>query len=224
MASGKARILVWDWTIRLFHWTLAGLVAALWWTAEENMMDWHQRAGLAVLGLLVFRIYWGVFGSRTAKFNQFIKGPRAILAYLGKLTQRPYKPAFGHNPVGALSVMALLVLLITQVVFGLFAVDVDGIESGPLARFVDFDRGRWFAEMHELTFNILMVFIILHLLAVAVYAVVLKTNLVRPMVTGRRAASDDADLETASQMNAPWWKIVIGVLIAAGTVYGVVNV
>lgn len=216
MNSVAARIRVWDWTIRLFHWTLVVLIVALWRTAETGAMDWHRRLGLITMGLLVFRLYWGVAGPQTARFSSFIKGPRAIFAYLSKLRRRPYAPAFGHNPVGALSVAALLLALLAQIGLGLFAVDVDGLESGPLARYVSFEFGRAAAELHELVFNILVALIALHVAAVVSYLLVLKTNLVRPMMTGQRnAAPEEVALEP---VEAPLWKVALGVVLAVSVV------
>ena len=120
-------------------------------------MDWHRWAGFAVLGLLVFRLSWGVLGGSTARFSHFVKGPGAAFAYLKGLFGRKAGPAAGHNPLGGWSVVALILTLIAVVVFGLFAEDVDGIESGPLARFVDFDTGRMASKLHHLSFDVLLV-------------------------------------------------------------------
>ncbi|WP_084399080.1 cytochrome b/b6 domain-containing protein [Henriciella aquimarina] len=220
MTTPAKDVLVWDWTIRLFHWVTVGLIPALWWTAEEGHMAWHARLGLTLLGLLVFRLYWGVFGSPTARFSSFVKGPSAILAYARSSLRRPYVPSTGHNPLGALSVVALLGLLVAQVSFGLFAVDVDGLESGPLSSLVDFKTGRQFAEWHEFTFELLLWMIGLHVLAVLGYWLVLKTNLVRPMVTGRRPA-ETATPETATRNGVSLPRLVIGVALAGLPVFAV---
>ena len=121
---------IWDPLIRLVHWLMAILVGVSWWTAENGELDYHRYSGYALLGLLVLRIFWGFFGSRTARFASFVKGPRVIGTYLRQLPARTaaHMPAMpGHNPLGALSVIALLLALAAQVTLGLFAVDVDGI-------------------------------------------------------------------------------------------------
>ena len=220
MTTPAKDVLVWDWTIRVFHWVTVGLLPARWWTAEEGLMTWHTRFGLTLLGLLVFRVYWGVFGSSTARFANFVKGPSAIIAYARSSLRRPYTPSTGHNPLGALSVVALLALLVAQISFGLFAVDVDGLESGPLSSMVSFDMGRQFAEWHELTFNLLLWVIGLHVLAVLGYWLVLKTNLIRPMVTGRRR-NDPPVQEAVSQNQVSLVRVVIGVALAILAVYAV---
>jgi len=137
-AAPAPRIRVWDVPVRACHWLIVLFVAASWWTAETKRMDWHRYSGYVLLALATFRVYWGFFGSSTARFSQFVRGPRAVVSYLkGRWAVMP-----GHNPLGALSVLVLLGLLLSQIVLGLFAVDVDGIESGPLSTYVSFDTGR----------------------------------------------------------------------------------
>jgi cytochrome b len=207
---------VWDRATRLVHWSLAPLILFLWWTAQTSVdkMDWHRWAGDAVLGLLVFRLAWGVLGGSTARFSHFVKGPGSALAYLKGLFGKKAGPTIGHNPLGGWSVVALILTLLAVVAFGLFAEDVDGIESGPLARFVDFDTGRMAAKLHHTAFNVLLWLIGLHLLAIAFYAVFKRENLVGPMVTGRRKLPDGAErLRPAAA-----WRLVLSLLLAAGAV------
>jgi cytochrome b len=188
------RILVWDWPTRVVHWSFVLLVFLAWITATEDQMDWHRYCGYALLGLIVFRLYWGVVGSAPSRFLNFVRGPKAFTAYLRTLPQRASPKWPGHNPLGALSVLALLTLLLTETALGLFAVDVDGIESGPLAIWVSFDVGRVCARWHHLIFNALLWLIGLHLAAVAFYAVYKRENLVGPMVHGRKALSPRDDV------------------------------
>src|SRR5262245_14041998 len=117
---------IWDAAIRIVHWLLVALVAFSWWSAENGELEYHRYSGYAVLGLLLFRIYWGFVGTDTARFANFVKGPRAIIAYVRQLSSRvaAHEPAApGHNPLGAISVILLLLALVTQVGLGLFAVD-----------------------------------------------------------------------------------------------------
>lgn len=211
MSNVKVR--VWDLPVRLFHWLLIPLMAFSWWSAEEGRLDWHRLSGYAVLTLIVFRLAWGVIGSDTARFSRFLKGPRGIGAYLGKKSD---EPTLGHNPLGGWSVLAMLLLLAAQVVLGLFAIDVDGIESGPLAVFVSFEQGRIAAEAHHLTFNILLALIALHVLAVIYYALFQRQNLIGPMITGRKALA--ADPARAPKI-APFWLAIIVILLSAGLAY-----
>jgi len=210
-ADAKIRVRLWDGPTRLVHWALAILVGVSWWTHEIGRMDWHRWSGYAILGLLVFRIFWGFAGGTTARFASFLKGPGAVAAYARTLLRPGTAALPGHNPIGGWSVAAMLLALVAQVVFGLFAVDVDGIESGPFSQYVSFDLGRSFAEWHEISFNILLALIVLHLLAVVFYLVVRRDNLISAMVTGRRLmASEPRDIRFA-----PWWMAVLGIVIAA---------
>ena len=190
MTTEPAQILVWDGAVRLVHWLMAILVPLLWWTAEQDHMDWHKSLGLTMFGLVLFRLLWGFWGTWTARFVPMVRGMRSLNSYIGKLRRREPGPTFGHSPLAALSVFALLLVLATQVTTGLFSVDVDGLEAGPLAVMVSFETGRRFAEIHEFNFNLLAVLIGLHVAAIALYHFGLKEKLVGAMVTGRRSRTD----------------------------------
>ncbi|MEH6789978.1 cytochrome b/b6 domain-containing protein [Parasphingorhabdus sp.] len=196
-------VLVWDGAIRLVHWLMVLLVPLLWWTAEEGHMDWHRRLGLAMFGLVLFRLLWGLFGSWTARFAPMVRRIGALPSHLARLRQRDSTPSFGHSPLAVLSVFALLLALATQVTTGLFSVDVDGLESGPLAIMVSFETGRQFAEVHEFNFNLLAVLILLHVAAIAIYRFVLRQKLVKPMVTGRRPRADFAGADLPDNRARP---------------------
>lgn len=188
-ATSGASIRLWDLPVRIVHWAFVLLLPALWWTGEEGELQLHRQVGYAMLGLVAFRLVWGIVGSGTARFSSFVKGPHIVAAYLrGPLT----KPVIGHNPVGALSVIALLGLLVTQIITGLLAQDVDGLESGPLAYLVSYDAADTAREVHHLVFNVLLATIGLHLAAILYYLVVKRDNLVKPMVTGRKQFSAEA--------------------------------
>ena len=134
---GATRVRIWDVPTRVVDWLMVILIAASWWTAEIGNLELHRYSGYSLLALVVFRVYWGFVGSSSARFNHFIKGPSSVFRYV----RGPSPESLGHNPLGALSVIALLVLLLTQVTLGLFAVDVDGLESGPLSHLVSFEAG-----------------------------------------------------------------------------------
>ena len=203
-----SRITIWDLPTRAFHWLLVVLVPLQWWTAEEEMMDLHILLGQTLLCLILFRLFWGLIGSSTARFAGFVRGPGKMLAYLrGRLP-----PAIGHNPIGALSVMAMLLLLTVQVGLGLFASDDDGLYSGPLAYLVGEDASETLAERHEQMFYVLLGFIGLHLAAILYYLIVKRDNLVVPMVTGSR----EGKAGEAAMAPAPAWRF----LTAAGAAFG----
>lgn len=217
MGEQAGRVRVWDWTLRVFHWSLAAVFAGLWWTAENGQMDWHVRLGMITCGLLAFRLYWGFAGPPTARFAHFIKGPGRVIAYVRGMFSGTYRPAFGHNPLGGLSVLALLLVFSVQLVAGLFAEDVDGLSSGPFSRFVSYETGRAAAEFHEASFNIVLALVVLHLGAIAFYLVALKTNLIGAMVTGSRHAETE-DSDASSPVRTPRVRAAIGIALAAALV------
>ena len=206
--NGVKVVRVWDGATRATHWLLVVLLGVSWWTASHHRMDYHRYSGYALLGVLIFRLYWGFFGSTTARFAHFVKGPRSIWRYL---RLRPLHVAPGHNPLGALSVLALLGLLLGQVVLGLFSVDVDGLESGPLSHWVSFAAGREFARLHRSGFGLLKLLVLLHVAAVAFYWIFKRDNLIRPMITGLKGWSHGPlpQIEFASR-----WHAVLGIALA----------
>src|SRR5690242_17048402 len=157
---------VWDVPTRLVHWLIVVLVAVSWFTAENRWLAAHRLTGYAVLSLVLFRIYWGFRGSTTARFAHFVRGPRAVTRYVRSFfTASAHGPVLGHNPIGGWSVLTLLSLLLLQTGLGLFSVDEYGIESGPLAAHVSFAAGRRLAGLHAVVFNILLLFICMHVAA-----------------------------------------------------------
>lgn len=188
MAGGKP-VKLWDLPLRLVHWSFVVLLAALWWSWKSGRIQLHEQLGYVTLGVLLFRLYWGVFGSSTARFAQFVKGPRAIAAYL----RGAARTNVGHNPLGALSVLLLLGLMIVEVGFGLFTQDVDGIEAGPLAQYVSYETADWARGWHEMLFNVILAVVAVHVLAILFYLAVKRENLVGPMITGRKAFDEDVD-------------------------------
>lgn len=213
-AGASVRARLWDAPTRLVHWLLVGLIVFCWWSAKSDRLDWHRLSGYAILGLLAFRIFWGFAGASSARFAGFVKGPRATLAYARTLADRARGDMPGHNPLGALSVLAILATLIVQVVTGLYAVDVDGIESGPLSDRVEFDTGRLFAKLHHWSFQALEVLVLLHLAAVAFYLVYKRANLMGPMITGRRVVERDPGV-----VFAPVWRLALGAALAAAVAW-----
>jgi cytochrome b len=208
---------VWDLPIRLTHWLFVVCVAVSWWTAEERLMDWHRYSGYTLLGLIVFRIYWGLAGSSTARFARFVSGPRAVLNHL-RASREQRTQVVGHAPLGGWSVVVLLLAMLVQVTLGLFATDIDGLESGPLSHLVSFDVGRAFAEGHELSFDVLIVLIALHVVAVLVHLLYDRNDLVTAMLSGRKRFSG----ESPGMQPAPAWRLWTGVALATLVVWMIV--
>jgi len=211
MAAALRRTRLWDLPIRLVHWSFVLLLPALWGTAETGRIDLHKTLGLIMLGLVVFRLLWGLYGSSTARFASFVKGPRAVIGYLRTLRAGHSETPAGHNPLGGWSVILLLSLLALQSVIGLFTIDVDGIESGPLNYLVSYDAGDVLREAHELVFNLIVATVALHIAAIVFYAVVKKDRLVPPMVTGSR----DLPASLPAPRIAPLWQAIPAILLAA---------
>ncbi|WP_173865162.1 cytochrome b/b6 domain-containing protein [Thiohalocapsa sp. ML1] len=205
------RIKVWDLPTRLFHWLLFLAVAAALWTGwvGGSWIDWHARLGLLVLGLLVFRIIWGFLGSTYARFAQFAPTPGRVLAYL-----RGRWRGEGHNPLGALSVFALLGVLTWQAVSGLFSND-DIAFKAPLASLVSSDTSTWLSGLHRQGLWIILGLVALHLAAIAVYALRGK-NLVKPMLVGWKEADD---LNIKSAKGGKLWALLLALALAVGTVW-----
>lgn len=175
---------VWDTPTRLFHWSLLALIIACWWTSTENGdMDWHMRCGYAVLTLVLFRLVWGMLGSTTARFSDFVASPRATLQYFASKQSSEQAQHVGHNPAGGWMVLALLGLVFVIAACGLFAND-DMMSEGPLAHYV----GEHFSDLatswHESGFHLLLALVTLHVAAIFFYLLVKKENLVLPMLSG----------------------------------------
>ena len=198
---------VWDLPTRLFHWTLVVLVALAWWSAENDRLELHLYVGYGVLSLLLFRVGWGLFGSSTARFSAFVRGPAAVARYI---RDRFQWPVAGHAPLGALSVLALLAMLLVVVGTGLIASDEDGLFSGPLAYLVSLSASETATELHEKLFDLLVVLIGLHVAAILLYRLALGRNLLGPMITGK------AELAPGVEPLRPgrWWAALL-CLVAA---------
>ena len=203
---------VWDLPTRLIHWGLVGLIAFSWWSVHHHHTDWHIWSGCAILTLLIFRILWGFFGSSTARFANFVRGPRAIGDFVrGRWT------GIGHNPLGALSVIVLLLALFVQVGLGLIAEDEDGLYAGPLYRLVSSDTSDKARDLHELWFNIILGLVLLHVAAIVLYRVRGK-HLTKPMITGRALL----DPGVRPMRPGKWWAALICLAVALGIVRWIV--
>jgi cytochrome b len=218
MASGhtatreqRARdVRVWDLPTRLFHWTLALLVAIAVVTAKMDVLSVHMFVGETILALVLFRLVWGIVGSQTARFSDFIKGPRAILAYIAQSKTPGAAPVtLGHNPLGGLMVVVLLLVLGAQAGSGLFTSD-DIVVDGPLVPLAAGATVAVLSTLHRLLSDGILILVGLHVAAVLVYLLVKKDNLIRPMITGRkRVAHSASDPRRVSPM------LALAILLAA---------
>jgi len=205
--------LVWDLPTRLFHWLVVLSIIGSYTTATLGTvwMPWHMRLGYFMIGLLIFRVIWGLIGPRHARFVNFIKGPTSIVAYLKGMSQ-----SVGHNPMGAGMVVLMLVLLAVQATTGLFSTD-DIAFVGPYYPSVSHDLGEKLTGIHHKNFNLILAAVVLHLSAIIFYTFVKKERLVSAMIHGYKPAVHVPTEETipGSQL----WKALLVIAIAGGCVY-----
>jgi len=181
-SAAREHIRVWDAPTRLFHWSIVALIFLSWLSADQGYMTVHLCSGLTLLALLLFRLGWGLMGSTTARFRDFLHPPRKVIAYLKSGGNLPHA---GHNPAGGLMVVTLLAILLAQALTGLFA--NDGLKfAGPLALLVSDDVSDQLTRIHGVIFNIILVLVWLHVVAVGFYHFVKGDNLVAPMVSGKK--------------------------------------
>ncbi len=219
------KIRVWDLPLRLFHWTLVLLVVAAI-VAQDiggDAMLWHFRFGYAALALVLFRIVWGLVGSRYARFSDFVKGPSAVMEYLKGVRSAGAGRAMksqGHNPISSLSVLALLAIILIQTISGLFASD-EHDHKGPLAKFVSDAWSERIGEFHaNVSGTLIYILIGLHVAAVAYYYFIKKENLVKPMITGDKEV--DSEMAPANDSLRMRLLALAILLVCAAGVYFVV--
>jgi cytochrome b len=185
-SEGPEKVKLWDPFLRLFHWTLVITVATSWVMGEFGpaIMTIHFWSGYFICGLLLFRVAWGIFGPKPARFAEFVPKPRTALKYAKSMTKRAPSHWPGHNPLGALSVIALLSLLLAQVTTGLFADPEDYVNVGPLAHLVDASVNRQASVWHERIAYALLVLVALHVAVILFYRVWKREDLIGPMIHG----------------------------------------
>ncbi|MBU6437922.1 MAG: cytochrome b/b6 domain-containing protein, partial [Betaproteobacteria bacterium] len=188
------KLRVWDLPTRLFHWLLVAAFVGLFITAQigGGLMAWHARLGYTVLTLVLFRLIWGFVGGYWSRFSSFVSGPGSIVRYLKAPQQFAHK--MGHNPLGSLSVLALLLLLLAQAATGLFAND-DIAFTGPLNKFVSDATASLLTKYHkDVGIVALYVLIGLHVAAIAFYRWRKHQDLLGPMIRGDKEVEPRAVL------------------------------
>ena len=220
----KKIIRVWDLPIRLFHWLLVlciiGSIVSV--NLGGNAMEWHAYFGYSILTLLIFRIVWGFIGSTHARFTSFAPNPKSILNYLQGKAPR----VLGHNPLGAMSVFALLLVLSIQVVTGLFSDDEIAFQ-GPLAKFVSNSTVSSFSVVHEWNHLLIYALITIHIAAIIYYQKFKGEDLITPMISGdqeinpsEEASYLPSDLGRASKDGALQRGLALVLLSLIGVVVG----
>jgi len=185
----RAQRLVWDWPVRLFHWSLVGSIIGAFVTNRLGVkyFAYHVWFGYAVLALVAFRLLWGVVGPRHARFANFLRGPKAVLGYVTALGRGRHTHYPGHNPLGALMVVTLLALVALQALFGLFAND-EIFNAGPLAGLVTKSVSLGLTSLHRKIFYWIAAAVALHVAAVLAHVRFKRENLILAMITGRKPA------------------------------------
>ncbi|MGJ7523233.1 cytochrome b/b6 domain-containing protein [Variovorax sp. LT1P1] len=201
--AGGVRVRIWDLPTRLFHGLLAAAVIGVLVTGWTGVMDWHFRLGYAVMALLLFRLVWGVVGGRWSRFSAFVHRPRSVAAYLRGQAHPDH--LIGHNPLGALSVFAMLAILMLQVATGLVSDDAITY-AGPLAHTVSGALSGLATYWHAVWGKWVVIgLIVLHLAAVLYYAAVRRQRLVAPMITGDKVFPPDTAIAPSRDVAGSRW-------------------
>jgi cytochrome b len=195
LSTGTQKIRIWDAPVRVFHWLLVLSFAGAYLTAESEVWRLvHVTLGYTLGGLLVFRLVWGVIGTRYARFSNFVRGPAAVLQYLKSLFAKQPEHHLGHNPAGAVAIVLLMLL-------GL------GITATGYITYNDLGPG-WVGELHDLLANAMVLVIIGHLVGVVTASLQHKENLVRSMVTGFKIGASDQGIRRT------WTVVAVAIVIA----------
>jgi cytochrome b len=190
MHDPKSKILVWDAPVRVFHWLLVLSFFGAYLTAEsERWRLVHVTLGYTMGGLVAFRLVWGLIGTRYARFSNFIRGPAAVQRYLQSLLNGQPEHAVGHNPAGALAIVLLLLLSLVIVVTGWAIFNEIG--------------GSLLSELHEVTSSLMLLVVGVHVAGVAVSSWLHRENLVRAMLTGKKAGA----VKDGIRWN--WWPVAL---------------
>lgn len=188
-------IRVWDWPVRVFHWSLALCVFIAYFTGESEQYSLlHQTLGYAAAGLIAFRLFWGVVGTRYARFQEFVRGPQAVWAYLRSIRQGHAQHHVGHNPVGGVAVLLLMSLVALTALSGWL------IAAG--------DAPGWQEELHELAANTLMMLVAVHVLGVLLSSRLHRENLVAAMWSGFKHGHAHQGIARS------WWALGLLLLLA----------
>ena len=203
---------IWDGFVRGYHWLQAGLIVGCWWTAEQGEMVWHQWAAMTLLALWISRVLWGLVGSDTAKFSNFVKGPIATLKFASQMLTGKHPVSVGHDPLGAWMILALLTVVGLQMLSGLFATD-EIFTEGPLAASVSADVATRLTQFHHFNFNILLALAATHILVVLILQL-RGESLISPMVSGKKSFAETPEVDL--KMKAPWLAWVVFAVVWGG--------
>ncbi|MDO9074850.1 MAG: cytochrome b/b6 domain-containing protein [Rubrivivax sp.] len=194
-APAARRVLVWDAPVRVFHWLTALSFAGAWITAEtERWRLLHVTLGYTLAGLVAFRLVWGLVGTRHARFASFVRGPKAVLTHLRDMVQGRFDRHAGHNPAGALAIVAMLGAAVAVTASGWALFDGPG--------------GEWLEDLHEGAANAMMALVAVHVAGVALASWLGRDNLVGAMISGRKDVSPAEGIRSA-------WRSVAALMVVA---------
>ena len=214
-ADDTHRIKVWDGATRLFHWLLVFLLGFLWLSVEKGWMELHFYAGYTVGALLIFRLAWGFVGSETSRFSHFLASPFEALRHLMHLTKREPDDQVGHNAAGGWMVLVLLGLVGAQVITGLCANDDIAVE-GPLVQLIAKGTSDYMTSLHFRIFKIIQIAVVLHVVAIAAYAILKRHNLLHPMLSGHKYVPIDTEAPHIAHPLRAWaiFAVAAAIMIA----------
>lgn len=219
--------LIWDLPVRLFHWFFVITLLGLWITSEQDygLIDLHIKLGYVALGLVVFRLFWGIIGTKHALFKHFLPNFAQLKSYLQQSRQQSRqgkaKSFAGHNPLGGLMVVFILLLVLSQAASGLFMND-DIFSAGPYSGVYGAQFDKLMALIHRNGFDILAVAAFAHVLAVFYYLKVKKQNLIKPMISGKKSADTVAITDAISHSKLK--RALVLAVTVAGFMYWLVVV
>jgi cytochrome b len=191
--TASRKILVWDAPVRVFHWLMVATFAGAWLTAEsESWRMVHVTLGYTMAGLVAFRILWGLVGTRYARFSSFVRGPAAVAAYIRGIVRGKPEHHTGHNPAGALAIVALLGLTIA-------------ITASGWATFNEIG-GNWLEEGHEIAATVMLALVGAHILGALVSSWLHRENLIGAMISGRKPGRPEDGVPSA-------WRTVAALML-----------
>lgn len=224
--QSSQNVRVWDLPTRLFHWTFVTLIISAWASTEfaskinDPTLKWHRWNGYAILVLIVFRLIWGVFGSSTARFTNFMRWPWTAVSYGLDLLRGKDRHFLGHNPLGSWMILLLLTAVAVQGVLGLYTLEHNEITAGPLNRTISEEASKIVGWLHLRGFNVIMALVIIHVLANSLYQIVKNDPLITAMVTGSKPARPYEDGPEAAIHDSVGLRAMLCLAAAITIVFG----
>jgi len=224
--AAKTMVRAWDWPTRAFHWLLVAGILSAWLSHQfaaklnDPTLIWHRWNGYFVLVLVVFRVLWGFFGSSTARFSTFVRGPVFVLRYLADGLKGRKRPFLSHNPLGTGMILLLLAAVFVQATLGLFTLEHNEIVAGPLKRHLSDESTAFVSKLHIQGLNVIFVLIAVHVCANAFYGMFTGEPLIQAMVTGEKPQADYEDAREAVIADNVTLRACLTFLAAIALVFG----